>query len=127
MTVANFLRERFRPEFAPAFERWRESAAPGTIPAGTPFERPEYDLAARREAQRLEAEADAHGQAAVRANQLSDNFVFSVVLFTMVAFFSGVQTKTMTLWLRRALLGLAAAILLLSLVLMLRLPQSIGF
>jgi hypothetical protein len=126
LRLAEFLRTRFRREFAPAFEAWLQSA-PGAIPAGTPFERPEYQVAAQREATRLTGEADAATEAARRANQLSDNFVFAVVLFTVVVFFGGIQTKTDSLWLRRTLLGLAGLILIIALFLMLRLPQNIGF
>jgi hypothetical protein len=128
LRVADFLRARFRREMLPAFERWRAlGRARGEIPPGTPFELPEYRPAAYGEAQRLTREADAAAADAVRANQLSDNFVFSVVLFTTAVFFTGIQTKTSAPWLQNTLLGLSAALLVGAALFMLRLPQNIGF
>jgi hypothetical protein len=128
MRVADFLRERFRRELLPAFERWRGlGRAKGEIPQGTPFDLPEYRPAAYREAERLTNQAEAAAAEALHANQLSDNFVFAVVLFTTGVFFAGIQTKTSAPWLQNALLGLSAALLLGASLFMLRLPQNIGF
>jgi hypothetical protein len=128
LRLADFLRERFRREFVAAFESWRGAQAPGVeIPLGTPFDRPEYRPAALREAERLTNEAAVSATAARHANQLADNFVFSVVLFTTSVFFGGIQTKTDLPWLRRTLLGLSTVILLFAILFMLRLPQNVGF
>ena len=54
--LADFYRARFRDEFKPAFEAWA-ATKPRTNPDAplTPFELPQYRLAANEEAERLEA------------------------------------------------------------------------
>jgi hypothetical protein len=126
--TARFLRERFRKEFVPAFDSWLASAdRPGTVPAGTPFQRPEYDLAYRTEAQRLTTEADAAAIIARHANQTSDNFMFSVVLFATVVFLAGVDVGKGPRASRWFVSALAIACLTLGLAFLLRLPINVGF
>lgn len=125
--AAEALRARFRPEFKPAFERWRGRDASRDLPAGTPFSEAEYHLAAQRDGERLTAEAERSTASAQRANQTSDNFIFSVVLFTTVGFFGGIQLKAARVLVRRVLLTLTCALMIFSLLVMLRLPQNIGF
>ena len=65
--LADFYTERFRAEFRPAFDAWL-ATDPLTNPSAppTPFATDQYQLAARTEAERLDAEAEA-GAAVVRA------------------------------------------------------------
>lgn len=59
--LADFYAARFRPEFAPAFEAWSASR-PIENPeaAASPFDLPEYKVAALERAARLEQEAARH-------------------------------------------------------------------
>lgn len=93
--LAEFLQQRFRPEFVPAFEAWRatDPLADPDAPA-TPFELEEYTLASAAEAERLAADADAASRAARAANQQGDDYVLLTVLLASVLFFAGVSTKT---------------------------------
>jgi hypothetical protein len=110
--LASFLEERFRPEFAPAFEAWlaTDPLEDPDAPA-TPFEMEEYALAASDEAERLAAEADAASQAARAANQQGDDYVLLTVLFASVLFFAGVSTKTSRTLARVGLTALATVLL----------------
>jgi len=127
--AALFLRQRFRPEFVPAFDSWLASAREaGATPEGTPFSRTEYQPAARAQADRLLHEAETSAVEGQKANQISDNFMFAVVLFGTVAFLAGVKVDEKTPRAMRIFLaGIAAAMLLCTTIFMLRLPQQVGF
>ncbi len=101
-----FYRKRFRPEFRPAFDAWA-ATRPRTNPDAplTPFDLPEYRLAANTEAERLAATAEAHAADARRYIQRSSNYVLAVVLFASSLFFAGISTKLSTPRLRVVALG----------------------
>ena len=109
--LATFYRDRFRPEFRPAFDAW-QATDPLTDPAAppTPFAMDDYQLAARTEAEQLDAEAEVLA-AAVRANvQRSANYVLGVVLFAVALFFAGMSTKLHGAGARKTLLIVGCAI-----------------
>jgi hypothetical protein len=92
--LAAFYRDRFRPEFVPAFDAWvatRPLQTEGAPP--TPFAMPEYKLAAGAEAQRLDAEADVLAADVRSYIQRSSNYVLCVVLFSLALFFAGLSAK----------------------------------
>jgi hypothetical protein len=109
--LANFYRARFREEFKPAFDAW-VATKPRTNPDAplTPFELPQYRLAANEEAEQLEAEADARAAEARRNIQRSSNYILGVVLFASALFFAGMSTKLATPRLRVVLLGIGCAV-----------------
>ena len=92
--LADFYRQRFRPEFKPAVDAWLGTnplSDPGAPP--TPFAMPEYQLAAEEKAKRLDSQAE-EMSAAVRVNvQRAANYVLAVVLFAVSLFFAGMSTK----------------------------------
>jgi hypothetical protein len=92
--LADFYRERFRPEFKPAFDAW-VATRPRTNPDAplSPFELPQYQLAANDEAERLEVTADEYAADARTYIQRSSNYVLAVVLFASALFFAGISTK----------------------------------
>jgi hypothetical protein len=106
-SLATFYRNRFRDEFAPAFNAWiatKPFENPDAPPS--PFRMPEYRLAARAEAERLDAAAEL-SSAKVRRNILrSSNYVLCVVLFAVSLFFAGISTRTTAPGSRKALLGI---------------------
>ncbi len=67
----------------------------------------EYRLAAQDRAEDLVARADGRAQDARDANQRSDNYVLTTVLFAAVLFFAGVSTKLSRPGNQRIALGLA--------------------
>ena len=79
--MANFYRERFRAEFAPAFEAWL-ALDPANNPDApdTPFGMPEYELSRAEDADRLEREAEAAFAEGRAANQQSDDYILNAVI-----------------------------------------------
>ncbi|MEV0843167.1 hypothetical protein AB0I55_26950 [Actinocatenispora sera] len=92
--VSGFLFERFRPEFKPAVRAWLDThpLVNPDAPA-TPFDLPQYRLAADQRSQQLVERAEKLAARARTANQRSDNYVLTAVVFATVLFFSGMATK----------------------------------
>jgi hypothetical protein len=111
--LADFYFRRFRKEFQPAVNAWiatrplRNHNAPLT-----PFAMPQYRLAARAEAERLDAHAETLGDSARTNVQRATNYVLGVVLFAVALFFAGMSTKLRARRLQTVLLALGAAIFL---------------
>jgi hypothetical protein len=92
--LAEFVLERFRDEFRPAFDAWT-ATAPLTNPDAppTPFAMDEYHLVSQQQADQLDARAEASA-AEVRANiQRASNYVLTVVLYAVALFFAGMSTR----------------------------------
>ena len=95
--LADFYRERFRPEFKPAVEAWIATRPLKTPDAPlTPFAMPEYRLAARAKATELQATAEAWSARARTDVQRATNYVLGVVLFAAALFFAGMSAKLRT-------------------------------
>ena len=105
--LARFYRQRFRPEFVPAFDAWVKD--PKAAP--TPFALPQYRLAETVKSDALNAQAAQHSDAAERANKRQGNYIAAVVLFATALFFAGVATKVGSLRQREMLLALGWLIL----------------
>jgi hypothetical protein len=102
---ANFIQERFREEFRPAFNAWITTAnKTNPIPAGTPFELPEYSLAKNNESARLEEQATASFNSGKDANTNGDMYISNTVLFAIVLFFCGIYTRWESIKIRRGIL-----------------------
>lgn len=125
--LADFYFKRFRKEFRPAVQAWiatrplRNPDAPLT-----PFAMPEYQLQSRKDANRLDAEAELSA-AAVRSDiQRSTNYVLAVVLFAAALFFAGMSTKLPTLRLRRVLLAIGLIVFVGTVVWLATFPVSVS-
>ena len=70
----------------------------------TPFVMPEYRLAAKAEAERLDERAEELSAQVRRNIQRASNYVLGVVLFAVALFFAGMSTKLTAPGLRKALL-----------------------
>ena len=111
--LATFYRERFRPRFKPAFEAWIELRPLENPKApGSPFDLPQYELAASRQADRLEAVAAAKSKDVQKLIQRADNYTLAVVLFAVALFFAGISTKLDDRTARIAILALGYAMFL---------------
>jgi hypothetical protein len=90
----DFYFRRFRPEFKRAVEAW-VLTKPLKNPHAplTPFAMPQYRVAAKAEAQRLDAASEMSAATVRRYIQRSSNYVLAVVLFAVALFFAGVGTK----------------------------------
>ncbi len=121
-----FYQDHAREEFRPALDAWIALGSgpdPETQP-GTPFELPEYELAANGEADRLETEAAQRFQDALTNNQRSDNYVLLTVLFASVLLFAGLAPKSRRYSIQRALIVLAGVELVVGIGLLVVLPKT---
>ena len=92
--LASFYFKRFRAEFKPAVSAWLATRPLRNADAPlTPFAMPQYRLAARADAERLDAEAEVSAAEVRRDIQRASNYVLGVVLFAVSLFFAGMSTK----------------------------------
>jgi len=110
--LVEFYENRFRPEFAPAFDAWI-ATDPANNPDApkSPFSMEEYDSEFMEEAQRLESEADEKSQISTAANQTADEYILNTVILASVLFLTGVQTRIKSVPARSIIILLALAIL----------------
>lgn len=124
--LARFYRDRFRPEFRPAFDAWiatdplHDERAPET-----PFALPEYRLAERTKSTALDLSATGYANAAAAANHRADEYMLGVVLFATSLFFAGISTKIAAGRQRIVVLTLGYVILLGTLVWLATLPVQL--
>jgi hypothetical protein len=125
--LADFYFRRFRDEFKPAVDAWvatRPLKNPGAPP--TPFAMPQYEVQARAEADRLEAEAEVFAGQVRRNIQRASNYVLGVVLFASALFFAGMSTKLTAPRLRVVMLSIGCAVFLLTAVWIATSPISVS-
>jgi hypothetical protein len=111
--LADFYLARFRPEFRPAFDAW-QATKPFTNPGAppTPFAMDEYQLQARADVKRLDAEEELAAAVVRRNIQRSANYVLAVVLFAVALFFAGMSAKLRGAGPRKALLAVGCLVFL---------------
>jgi hypothetical protein len=125
--LADFFVERFRPEFATAFDAWT-ATDPLTSAAApeTPFAMPEYRVDARAEADRLDTAAAVSAAEVERDIQRASNYVLSVVLYAVVLFFAGMSTKFTTRRARLTTIAIGYAVMLGTVVWVATFPVSLA-
>jgi hypothetical protein len=106
-----FYRQRFRPEFIPAFEAWLKTSPRQNPEApASPFAMPEYRPEQSEKAARLEVESSRAAKEADAANEQSDAYVLLTVTLAAVLFFAGISQQLR--WLPgRAVLASVAVIM----------------
>jgi hypothetical protein len=125
--LVDFYRERFRQEFKPAFDAWiatKPLQTEGAPP--TPFVMPQYRLAARAEAVRLDRTAEELAAEVRRDIQRSSNYVLGVVLFAVALFFAGISTKLSSPGLRTAMVTIGCLLFLGTAVWIATFPMSVA-
>jgi hypothetical protein len=111
--LADFYADRFRPEFRPAFDAWLATDPLTNADAPpSPFATNDYQLEARSDADRLDAEAEVMAAAVRRNVQRAGNYILGVVLFSVALFFAGMSTKLRGAGVRRVLLFVGCALFL---------------
>ena len=125
--LATFYQNRFRPEFEPAFAAWMatEPFEDADAPP-TPFAMPEYRVAAREEAERLDAEAAVSSVLVSTNIQRSSNYVLSAVLYAVVLFFAGMSTRLRSRRLRWLMTAVGCLVLVATIAWVATFPVSIA-
>ena len=109
--LTDFYYARFRDEFRPAMDAWIASMPLRNPDAPlTPFVMPEYQLEARADAERLEADAERMSATARTNIQRATNYVLCVVLFAAVLFFAGMSMRLPSRRVRVVLLSFGVVI-----------------
>lgn len=111
--VAEFFLARMRPELQKAIQAWMATHPlknPNAPP--TPFVMPQYRLQVDEEARELAAKSDATYMQARKANLNSDTYTLLVVLFTASLFLAGLVGGFKDKIMRRMILILSFAVLL---------------
>lgn len=92
--TADFLFERFPEPLKSATTAWR-ATRPRTLEAtpGSPFDRPEYILVERSQADQWEAVAARESADAQRADEVSTRYLMFTTIFATVLFFAGISGK----------------------------------
>jgi len=114
---------RFSPNFRVAFEAWR-ATKPETnpnAPRGPTF-MPQYRQPGLRTGKAFDAQADEAFASAASAGETSDKYVRSTVFLASVLFLVGISTRFPLRGGRYALVGLAGAMLVFSLIQLAQLP-----
>lgn len=125
-TLSGFLFLRMRDEFKPAIEAWLATDPVNNLDAPpSPFAMPEYQLASQEQADALLQEAESLSQQARDANQTSDNYVLTGVLFAGVLFFGGIANSLKRMQNRMLVLAIGILILLGSAFVLLTFPIEI--
>jgi hypothetical protein len=115
-TLQDFYEERFREEFKPAFDAWIAADPFDSLNAPpTPFALPEYKLAAKEEAKKLDAATAVSSEEVQENIQRAGNYVLAVVLFAAVLFFAGISTELGSHRLRATLVAVGCVVFVLAL------------
>jgi hypothetical protein len=101
-TLTAALEARFPRTLAVAFAAWRAAGRPDSAAApASPFELPEYRLPETTAAEDLNREGDARFQAALDANQQSDDYVLMTVVLAALIVVSALGREFPSLGIRR--------------------------
>lgn len=110
-----FYHDRFRPEFATAFEAWMATEPlTRTDAPRSPFAMPQYHSNRLAEAERLQKRADDLFERGQKDNDISDRFVRGTVLLAVALFFGGISQTFKSTSIKGALVALAFFICLIS-------------
>jgi hypothetical protein len=123
-TLVQVFERRFRPEFRPAFEAWRNTdplTNPNSPPG--PMMMPEYRNADLESAAKLSQEASAMFEEGSKARGTSDDYVHATVLLATVLLLVAISQRFHTHIVRVALATLALVLLCLPLWRILTLPR----
>lgn len=111
--LQEFYENRFRPEFATAFDAWIATEPLKTPGAPlSPFAMDDYQTTAGVETRRLDTESAASSELVTRDIQRASNYVLGVVLMSVSLFFAGISTKLKAPRLREFTLALGCLIFL---------------
>ncbi|GAA1996168.1 hypothetical protein [Microbacterium pumilum] len=118
--LADYIEDRFSPEFAKAFTAWE---ADGRVEKG-PFALKVYVPPGTEKSVAALADADAKFQQGIDFNDKSDRYSLMTVLFALVLFLSAIAQRGISLLASRIVLGLAGALSLIGVIALLTFPVT---
>jgi hypothetical protein len=123
--LAQFLFQRFRPEFKIAAEAWL-TTKPLKNPSAprTPFVMKEYSLVVENEMRLLRDEEEKKFVEARQANEISDKYLLLTVFFSVVLFLGGITAAFEKRLVRLSLVVLSATLLIVAATAMAFLPLA---
>ncbi|WP_455282573.1 hypothetical protein [[Eubacterium] cellulosolvens] len=123
--LADFLEERFREEFRPAFYAWLSlgDLSKTEIPPGTPFELTEYQPEEMKKSQELLEKARESFAKGSEANEINDRYISSTVMFAIVLFLTGIEPRWQKAKVKIAMTVAATIIFTYTLFMVLELPR----
>jgi hypothetical protein len=125
--LASFYFRRFRAEFKPAVNAWIATRPLKNADAPlTPFAMPQYRLAATKEAEALDSQAEIWAARARAYVQRSTNYVLGVVLFAAALFFAGMSAQLRSQRLKRMMLVFGLVVFLGTIVWIATFPVSVS-
>jgi hypothetical protein len=116
--LAEYIEERFSPEFALAFDAWE---ADGKTERG-PFVMKEYVPPGTAEGKKATARANSLQADALDFNEKGDNYSLMTVMFALVLFLAAIAQRGVSLLATRIVLGLAGALALTGLIVLFTFP-----
>ena len=124
------VEDRFSETLEKAFGAWRqlpEKGAAGLLPKDTPFKMVEYSLPLQEQSKALVKKSEEKFERAKSAARIGDDFIFSLVIFSLSLFFGAVCTKFEQHRLQVYLFWTGAVAVLAGLIVIVQLPWNIGF
>ena len=124
------IEDRFSETLNTAFSAWlhqSEKGAAGLLPKGTPFSMAEYASPLHEQSVLLTKQSDQAFEKGKIAADHGDNFIFSLVIFSLALFFGAICTKIDAHRLQVILLWAGIIILILGVAIIATLPWNIGF
>ena len=124
---AGLLLDRLRPVAKAATKAWlKQDPLKRKTASRSPFSLPVYDPPEQQQARRHHRQADQLRDEAQQANETSDKYVFTTVLFASVLFFGGLVSKIETRLMRLTMVITGSALFLICAGLLLSFPVAAG-
>jgi hypothetical protein len=126
--LSDFIEERFRDEFKPAFYAWLNSAnGTGAVPAGTPFSLPEYQNANIDRSHEIDQEIEQLGNSAAQKSHYASRLTLMTVLMATIVVICGFESRMRLEAARTPLLLTVIAIYIFSLFVIFQIPPLWAF
>jgi hypothetical protein len=121
--LAAFLEARFREEFKPAFYAWLNSTNRTSIPPGTPFTLPEYQLEMVEEGKQMDQQIENLTVQSDIASNLAKRLVLVTLLMATVIFLASLESRIQSsIRLKYLVLAVTIAIFILALIIVIPIP-----
>jgi len=126
--LANFIEERFRDEFKPAFYAWLNSAnKTDGIPAGTPFSLPEYQNANIEQSKSIDQQIEQLGDSASQKSNYVSRLTLMTVLTAAIIVICGFESRMRNETAKLPLLVTVLIIYIFAFSMILQVPPTWGF